>query len=221
MRKLNVTIAAMVMLGALALVARAQDKPAQTFKPDDEGFIRNWLVLDPIQLDEKASVHEEASEKPFFEKEWWTGQKDAHPKDGDKVTVNGKELTWRAFQAGDFNVDFEQTAAKSGKDTGNSLFLGVVYLIADKDMPDVKLSAGSDDSAMWKVNGKEVIRVYRGLAVDRDQDTSPALTLHKGVNVLTFAVTNGDGATGACARFLDKAGKPVKDLVVSLTPPAE
>ena len=72
---------------------------------------------------------------------------------------------------------------------------------------------------MWRLNGKEVIRVYEGRAIDKDQDKSKPLTLKKGVNVLSFAVINGDGPAGAAARFLDKSGNPVKNLTISLTPP--
>jgi hypothetical protein len=33
-------------------------------------------------------------------------------------------------------------------------------------------------------------------------------------------VTQGDGPTAAVARFVDKDDKPVKDLTITLTPPA-
>jgi len=57
--------------------------------------------------------------------------------------------------------------------------------------------------------------------VGRDQDRSEPLTLRKGVNVLAFTVINGDGPTGACARFFDAAGEPIRDITVTLTPPAD
>ena len=53
----------------------------------------------------------------------------------------------------------------------------VFYVIAEKDLENVKLSIGSDDSSVWRVNGKEVIRVYAGRDYDKDTDQSKPLTL--------------------------------------------
>ena len=61
---------------------------------------------------------------------------------------------------------------------------------------------------------------YAGRGVEKDQDKSQPVTLKKGVNVLYAAVINGGGPTGLCARFLDKEGNPIKNLEISLTPPA-
>src|SRR5207237_9502498 len=99
------------------------------------------------------------------------------------------------------------------------IFLRVAYSVADKYIDNVKLSIGSDDSSVWKLNGKEVIRVYAGRDCEKDTDKSQSLTLKKGVNVLEFAVTQGDGPTAAVARFLDKDDKPLKDITIGLTPP--
>ena len=102
-----------------------------------------------------------------------------------------------------------------------SLFLGVAYVIADKDIAGVTLAIGSDDSSVWRLNGKEVIRVFAGRGVEKDQDRSEnPVTLKAGVNVLSFAVINGGGPTGAAARFLDKSDNPITNIKISLTPPA-
>jgi hypothetical protein len=214
MRTTVITGFAVVVLAALALAA---DAP-KTYKPDGEGFIRNWVLLDPIALDDNATTHEEGSEKAFFDKDHFPGQKEAKPKDGDKVSVAGKDLAWHARQADEFSVDLEKFANDVGKEPAKALFLGVAYLTCEEDVADVKLAIGSDDSSAWRLNRKELIRVFAGRAVEKDQDTSPAVTLKKGVNVLTFAVINGDGPTGACARFQDKDGKPVTKFTVSVTP---
>lgn len=44
------------------------------------------------------------------------------------------------------------------------------------------------------------------------------LKLKKSVNVLMGVVINGVGATCACARFLDKEDKPVKNVTIQLAP---
>lgn len=99
------------------------------------------------------------------------------------------------------------------------MFLGVAYLECAREIADLKLAIGSDDSSTWSVNGREVIRVYAGRPVKQDENVSEPLTLKKGVNVLRFAVINGNGPSGACARFLDKAGKPVAEFTLLPAPP--
>ena len=198
----------LALVGVLALaifaLAGGQEKGA---KPDDEGFIRNWLVLEPISLGDTAGTHEEETQKPMFAKQYFEGQKDAMPTDGAKVKVDDKVLVWHAHAASDYFVDFEKTASDAGKEPVHAMFLGVAYVVAPEQMDGVKLAIGSDDSSVWTVNGNEVVRVYAGRGVDKDQDTSEAMTLKKGVNVVRFAVINGEGPTGACARFLDKSDR--------------
>lgn len=205
-------------LGLFTLVQAADEK---TYSVDDEGFIRNWVVLDPISVKDAFTDHSEDQQKGVFSKEYFKGQKDAEPKNGDKIKVGDKELTWRGTQADDWFVDFEKTAGVSGGEATNALYLMVTYVIADKDMEGVKLSIGSDDSSLWSLNGKEVIRVYAGRAYEKDQDTAANLTLKKGINVLKAAVINGEGPTGAGARFQDKDGNAIKGLKVQLAPAKE
>ncbi len=104
MTKLLSTFAVCVLL-VYGFSARAGD--AKTFKTDDEGFIRNWLVLEPIQLDDKAGNHDEDNQKDFFAKEFFAGMKKCKPKEGEKVKVDNKDLTWKAVQVDDFKVEPE------------------------------------------------------------------------------------------------------------------
>jgi len=193
---------------------------ARSYKVDTEGFIRNWLVLGPIKLDPKVVNHNEASCRPSFDREYYPGQLTATPSEGGTATVNGAALAWTALEAEDYFADLGQLSADAGIDSSNTACLGVAYVTSKKEMPDVKLSIGSDDDSMWRFNGKEVIRFYGGRPVSQDQNKSDPLTLRQGVNVLSFVVINGYGLTAAAARFLDKDGRPVRDVTVSLTPPS-
>jgi len=47
------------VMAFVAVMVVSSVASAATFKPDDEGFIRNWLLLEPITLDEKAGSHDE------------------------------------------------------------------------------------------------------------------------------------------------------------------
>jgi len=206
----NASLIGTVLLLSLATALTRAAEP-QTFAGDDDGFIRHWLALTPIALNADVSTHAEASEKPLFDKEYFPNQNTVTPAADAKVTVADKELTWKAVACA-----VPWTFAEV---TENALFLAATYVVCDAELPDLTLAIGSDDSSLWRVNGQEVIRVYAGRGVDRDQDKSPPLTLKKGVNVLSAAVINGLGPAGLCARFLDKDGQPVKGLKVTLTPP--
>jgi len=185
---MNYRVAVWMVLGLVVSMCGAAE-----FKPNEEGFIRNWVLLEPIQLSEKAGTHDEENQKELFDKEYIPNLKQLKPKDGEKVKINNAELTWRAAQAEDYFLALpEQT---------NSMSIAVAYIECEEEMPGVMLKIGSDDSCLWTLNGKEVLRIYSGRGVDKDQNTSPVLTLSKGTNVLMAQVINGEGQAGLCARF--------------------
>jgi hypothetical protein len=205
------------VVGVLAAMGIAAEGPAGN-RPDGDGFIRNWLLLDPIEVGEKAATHEEDSEKAFFDKEFFADQNKAMPTLGDKVKVGQNEMTWKSN--GEFALNLRKIAEDAGKPFEKAITLGVCYVWAGADTRDVKLKIGSDDSSCWWLNGKEVIRVYAGRACEKDQDARDGLSLRKGANVLKFAVINGEGEYGVCARFTDKNDKPLADVKVALSPGA-
>jgi hypothetical protein len=196
---------------------RADD--AKTFKVDDEGFIRNWLVLGPISVDPKVSEHSEEACKQFLDKEYFSGQMDLKPSAGDKSTVDGVEMPWQAVEAADFTLDTNKIAEDQSKGTDNVVYLGVAYVVVPNDMPDVRLAIGSDDDSLWRVNGKELIRVYAARAAEKDTDRSEAIALKQGTNIVTFTLINGNGPSGICARFLEKDDKPVTGLTICSAAP--
>src|SRR5690242_876435 len=117
-------------LAALLLFA-AQPQDA----PDAEGFIRNWLVLAPIPVEEGSASTE-------LDKDFIKDEANIKPKAGDKVKVDGKELAWTSHKTADFFIDF---LASFGKERGEDVAAyAVAYVQADADMK-VKLSVGSND----------------------------------------------------------------------------
>lgn len=190
-----------VLFWMLTLVATVRG--GETFKPTDGGFIANWLVLEPITLADSASSHDEENQKGMFDKEYFAGLKTATPKNGEKVKVGETELSWRAIAAEGDILNLPEV--------NNSLYIAVTYIHCEEEMSGLSLKIGSDDSSMWLLNGKEVLRVYQGRGVDRDQNSTPEpITLNKGTNVLMALVINGEGGVGLCARF----AKPVKNFEV-------
>jgi len=174
--------------------------------PDGEGFIRNWLVLAPIPIEEGSGATE-------IDKELVKGEGKLKPKKGDKEKVDGKELVWQAHKSAEFYIDF---LASFGKDRGENVCgYAVAYVIADEEMK-VKLAVGSNDECKAYVNGKEVIKFAETRTLEKDTETVE-VTLNKGQNVLVLKVINEMNNWQGCARFL-KDGSGVKNIKISLTP---
>jgi hypothetical protein len=206
---MKVRIAALATVVLALLVApglRAEDT-----KPDEEGFLRSWLLLAPIPLAEGQS------EEDGLNKEWIPNEAKLAPKAGDKVKVGDKELTWKAVQASDYFFDVNGAL---GDTTENAVAYAVAYVTAPDEMKGLQLRIGSDDMCKVYLNGKEVIKAEEDRPVDKDQNQAEDVTLAKGANVIVFKVVNGGVDWSGCARFTDKAGKPVTGVTLGLVPPA-
>ena len=146
----------------------------------------------------KFSNHDEESNKEFLDRHYVPAR--TTPRDGDKANIDDADLTWdHRSGASEYFVDLAKVAADQQLDAEHAAYLGVAYITSDEEVANVKLSIGSDDDSVWRLNGKEVIRSYNGRGIDKDQDSAEELTLKQGVNVLTFTVLNGDGPTAAAA----------------------
>jgi len=184
-------------------------RAAEDFKPDDQGFLRNWLVLAPIALDDGQSGADGIA------KEQVPNEAKLHPKDGDKITVGNKELAWKKQAAGDYFLDVN---GGLGQETENSVAYAVCYVVAGDEMTGLKLKIGSDDQAKVYLNGKELVQVTDARSLEMDQNTLENVTLRKGENVLVLKIVNEGGDWSGCARFVDKDDKPVTNLKVALSP---
>jgi hypothetical protein len=195
---------------AILALALAGGAAAADLKPDDEGFIRHWLVLAPIPLD--AGQDGVAGLK----KEQVTKEAGLKPKVGDKVKVGTKELQWKKYEGGDHLVNFN--AHLGGENVEDSVGYAITYVVADKEMTGVRLKMGSDDQAKVYLNGKEVLANETPRPTEKDQDTAEKLTLTKGVNVIVFKVVNEKIDWSGCIRFVGADDKPVAGLTVRLEP---
>jgi hypothetical protein len=188
-------------------------RPATPSKvPDEEGFIRRWLILEPIGANGLTDSAVQAAVK----KEYFPNQFTVIPHDGEKANVAGSDLTWHAVDSKLYNVNLYHFAYALGKTTSNALFWAVTVVDCPNELKDVRLAIGSNAASVWWVNGKEVIGIYGDRQTVIDDGVSKRLTLKKGPNVVRCAVVNGGGATDFCARFLDKEDAPVKNLTVNL-----
>jgi hypothetical protein len=180
--------------------------------PDEEGFIRRWLILEPISANGLTDSVVQAAVK----KEYFPNQFTIIPHDGDKVTVEGSGLVWHAVDTKSYNVNLYHFAYALSKPTSNVLFWAVTVLDCPIELQNVRLSIGSNAASVWWVNGVEVVGIYGDRQTVIDDGVSKRLTLKKGRNIVRCAVVNAGGATDFCARFLDKNDAPVKNFIVNL-----
>ena len=203
MRNLLAALLCVLLVSLFTTPARAADA-----KPDDEGFIRDWLMLAPASIPESGGAEE-------IDKKQIADEGALKPKEGDKQKIGDKELTWKAVKAKDYYLDLNEALGSANENVVGYL---VAYVVCDKDMPDLTLLMGSNDQGKVYLNGKEVVKNDQGRTIDKDSDKAEKITLNKGVNVIVFKVINELNNWQACLRFADKAGKPVTNYVVKLTP---
>ncbi len=191
---------------------------AGPYAPDEEGFVRHWLLLEPIPIEPWTPDQTADAMGPLLDRARLPGA--ATPRAGDRVDAGGRSLAWRPHALdGWWAVDLESFAQSVHGPEDGVVFHGATYLVCDRDLPGLRLAIGSDDSSAWSLNGREILRLYSDRYVEKDMRSGP-VTLRKGANVLGFTLYNRDGPTAACARFVDSAGEPVRGYTVTLTPPA-
>jgi hypothetical protein len=189
-----------------AMLASIVIQAPQTTSPDPDGFIRNWVVLAPIAVQEDSGATE-------IEKDFLGGESSIRPKPGDKVNVDGKILTWTPHQTADYFIDFLKAfGAERGEDVAG---YAVAYINADDQMK-VRLSVGSNDQCKVWLNGTPIIKFSETRTLDKDTDSAD-VTLAKGQNVLVFKVINEKNNWQGAARFLQN-GAPVKNITIATTP---
>lgn len=192
-------------LSWVALLASGQSETE--FKTDDQGFIRNWLILAPIP---SAASDNGADE---VDKEQIKDEAKLAPKAGDKVTVGKKELTWKAYQASNYVIDFNTFLEKM---TTDSVAYALCTVVAEEEMKDLQMRVGTNDEAKIYLNGKEVFKWKETRPLEKDENIIKGLTLNKGANSLIFKIINEGRDWEACVRFADKDGQAVKTLKIRL-----
>jgi hypothetical protein len=182
--------------------------------PDGAGFIRRWLVLEPIAVPPQLG---EGAVQALVKNARFADQLTAVPVAGQAVTVGDRQLAWHAMDTLGYNVNLFHFAYALGKPTSNVLFWVATVVDAPRDLPSVRLAIGSNAASVWWLNGEEVIGLYNDRQAVIDDGVSKRVTLKKGPNVIRGAIVNGGGATDFCARFLDEDGNPVKGYTTRLT----
>ena len=208
--------------------------------PDDNGFIRRWLLLEPIDKPNPGNtVFTDTYLREHFNREYFKGQQAIVPKDGQKVKATFKQeqapagfgrgaqapekpevktvtqtLTWHALDSENYNIKLFRFAEKWGQQVYGVLFWAVTIIDCDQDIENVRLAVGSNSASMWWLNGQETLLLSGDRRMVEDDAMSARLTLKKGRNILRGAIINGPGMSDFCVRFLDEKGNPVTNYSI-------
>ena len=210
-------------------------------QPDEDGFIRRWLILEPLDKPNSGNtVFTDSYLRENFATEYFKGQQTIVPKDGQKVkavyqktevapgfgrgfgqepvepkvTTVKQTLTWHALDSENYNVKLFRFAEKWGQQVYGVLFWTVTIIDCEEDIENVRLAVGSNSASMWWLNGEEALLLSGDRRMVKDDAMSARLTLKKGRNILRGAVINGPGMSDFCVRFLDEKGNPVKNYSI-------
>lgn len=193
----------------LAIVLQPSNvRAAETLTPDSEGYIRHWLMLAPIALPENESCAD------ALLKDQIRNEAALRPQPGQKSTVGGKELTWQPITAVTNFFDFN-ASLKSINDHAAGYM--ATYVECDAETPDVIVAVGSNDQGRIYFNGVDIYAhtEARPLMLDADRGK---ITLKKGINVIVFKVLNEQNSWQGSMRLLNKAGAPLPNVRIKLTP---
>ena len=141
----------LVLFGAAALAATfpgrsvGDQKPKIDVKestrtvPSAEGFIQRWLILEPTRAagDTQTAVQQTVKAERFAE------QRTMMPSAGQKVSIDGTELTWHAVDTDEYNVNLYYFARAVGQSSDNALFWVAVNVNCPEEMKNVRLAAGA------------------------------------------------------------------------------
>jgi hypothetical protein len=186
-------------------------------QPDGKGFIRRWMLLEPIKQDIRSNiVFTNTYLNEAFNKSYFKGQMTVLPKDGQKVKVEKQSLKWHAFDSNFFNVKLFRFAEKYGDQTYGSLYWAATVIDCPEEIKNVRLAAGSNGASCWWLNGEQVLLLEGDRRMVEDDGMSGRITLKKGRNILRTAVINGPGLADMCVRFLDEKGNPVTNYSITL-----
>ena len=206
----------------------------EAIQPDDLGFIRRWLLLEPISKPNRGNtVFVDSYVRTNLDTGWNKGEFEV-PAEGDKETMTVEfqkpvdmsagrpmwgvepetemkkvKLTWHALDSKLFNVKLYRYAV--GTETGRYGLIcrAVTVIDVPEDLENVRLAVGSNSASMWWIDGEEALILSGDRRMVMDDGVSKRITLKKGRHILTGAVINGPGMSDFCVRFVDEQGNPV------------
>lgn len=185
--------------------------------PNRDGFLQRWLLLEPIEKPNRTNtVFTGTYVRNVMNTEYFPNLFTVIPRNGDTVTVAGRERTWHALDSTNFNVKLFRFAYGLNKPTYGVLFWAVTVVDSPREIKNVRMAVGSNSASMWWFNGSEAVCLFGDRRMVMDDGVSKRLTINRGRNVIRGAVINGPGLSDFCVRFIDENGEPIRDITIDL-----
>jgi len=176
----------------------------------DEGAIKQWLVLAPIDFTTGQGAAEALDTDPI------KGEARLRPRAGEGVVTLGGELKWQEVAQEDYVVDFTEVLGQSL--VNESVAYAVCYIQSEHEQRGLQMRVGCDDQSKVYLNGEQIYQSPVGRGFVADRDTVPQIALKRGLNVLVFKVVNEFVDWKGSIRFTDAQGNPVQGIQVTLDP---
>lgn len=189
----------------------------QDISPDEDGFIRRWLLLEPIPMPIKSNVvFTDSYLKEKFNTSYFPSPAAVLPKAGTTVRIGRNKLKWHALDSKLFNVKLFRFATSFNKPKYGVMFWAATVIDSPEEMHGVRLAVGSNSASMWWLNGEEAVMLQGDRRMVKDDVVSKKIVLNKGRNILHGAVINGPGMSDFCIRLIDGQGNPVRNISINV-----
>jgi hypothetical protein len=189
--------------GLLALGATAEDA-----RPDAQGYIRNWVMLAPLVLPDGGIAAD------LLLRDQIPNESALQPKDGDVISLRGRQLTWKGITASTNVVDLNALLKSQNDQCVGYL---VTYIEADQEIPNVMMSVASNDQGRIYFNGVDIYAFTEARSLMLDGDKGK-VTLKKGTNVIIFKIINEQNSWQGAMRLTDLSGVPLKNVKIKTAP---
>jgi hypothetical protein len=218
-----------------ALEAYFSTPVEEAVQPDENGFIRRWLLLEPISKPNRTNtVFVDSYLRTNLDTGWNKGDfkvpaddqvekmdvefqapvdmsagRPRNPFEAPEIKIVKAKLIWHALDSKLFNVKLYRYAVGTGTGRYGAIFRAATVIYVPEDLENVRLAVGSNSASMWWIDGEEALILSGDRRMVMDDGASKRLTLKKGRHVITGAVINGPGMSDFCVRFIDESGAPV------------
>jgi len=211
------------------------DELARMYSPDEEGFIRDWLVAGPFPSPGTRWTKSSGWDRDFLRRPWtgtegetgirpYCGKSHAvsFPPTEDEVwTPREVRVAWRPLHSAEAKVDFgpflrNEPLGMAEYNPEQVAAYAACYVKMPQET-ECRMSLGSDDGVKVWLNGKLVHAnlIYRGAVRDQDE---VSVMFQEGWNLLLAKVINDIGGHALYLRLLDDEGQPLTDYEISLAP---
>lgn len=183
------------------------------FSLDEEGFIRDWLIVGPFPSEGRWPTCS-GFDKDYLENEG--GENEIIPliRMVHKTAFESPDVQWQGYHSPETRIDFYKMDYPLKE---YIICYTACYLKSPEDR-SVKLKIGSDDGYKIWLNHELIGKLHMHRGAQRDQNTYE-VKLKEGINLLLIKVEQDFGGHDLFLRFTGFDNAPITDLEVFPNPP--